>query len=145
MLIFFFFSSRRRHTRYWRDWSSDVCSSDLLLAAELQPAHECCGLLSEPDAQEAVEGKGGVPDPGVAIVPVALAADTLWQAGCGSRDDRSRRLERQELERQCRAVDHLAPAAGVGALRKPPAPIVHGQHEKLFFFGPRNSNAACGS
>src|SRR3712207_6909938 len=29
-LSFFFFSSRRRHTRYWRDWSSDVCSSDLL-------------------------------------------------------------------------------------------------------------------
>src|SRR5258707_10122331 len=28
-LLFFFFSSRRRHTRYWRDWSSDVCSSDL--------------------------------------------------------------------------------------------------------------------
>src|SRR3712207_6850958 len=24
-----FFSSRMRHTRYWRDWSSDVCSSDL--------------------------------------------------------------------------------------------------------------------
>src|SRR5215203_6665996 len=30
--LFFFFSSRRRHTRYWRDWSSDVCSSDLHLA-----------------------------------------------------------------------------------------------------------------
>src|SRR5439155_10235288 len=28
--IFFFFSSRRRHTRWPRDWSSDVCSSDLL-------------------------------------------------------------------------------------------------------------------
>src|SRR2546422_7960986 len=27
---FFFFSSRRRHTRCSRDWSSDVCSSDLL-------------------------------------------------------------------------------------------------------------------
>src|SRR5207253_4273385 len=27
----FFFSSRRRHTRWPRDWSSDVCSSDLLL------------------------------------------------------------------------------------------------------------------
>src|SRR3712207_8510167 len=27
--VLFFFSSRRRHTRYWRDWSSDVCSSDL--------------------------------------------------------------------------------------------------------------------
>src|SRR3712207_7028288 len=29
MCYFFFFSSRRLHTRYWRDWSSDVCSSDL--------------------------------------------------------------------------------------------------------------------
>ena len=27
---FFFFSSRRRHTRLVRDWSSDVCSSDLI-------------------------------------------------------------------------------------------------------------------
>src|SRR2546429_1738119 len=31
MLVCFFFSSRRRHTRCSRDWSSDVCSSDLLL------------------------------------------------------------------------------------------------------------------
>src|SRR5205809_8051807 len=30
-MFFFFFSSRRRHTRCSRDWSSDVCSSDLLL------------------------------------------------------------------------------------------------------------------
>src|SRR6266852_7591929 len=29
-MFFFFFSSRRRHTRCYRDWSSDVCSSDLL-------------------------------------------------------------------------------------------------------------------
>src|SRR5215813_14930537 len=29
LLFFFFFSSRRRHTRCGRDWSSDVCSSDL--------------------------------------------------------------------------------------------------------------------
>src|SRR6266852_6414964 len=31
--LFFFFSSRRRHTRCYRDWSSDVCSSDLLIGA----------------------------------------------------------------------------------------------------------------
>src|SRR5256884_3389989 len=30
----FFFSSRRRHTRCSRDWSSDVCSSDLILKGE---------------------------------------------------------------------------------------------------------------
>src|SRR6266700_4106489 len=29
IFFFFFFSSRRRHTRFSRDWSSDVCSSDL--------------------------------------------------------------------------------------------------------------------
>src|SRR5690606_41117591 len=28
--FYFLFSSRRRHTRFSRDWSSDVCSSDLL-------------------------------------------------------------------------------------------------------------------
>src|SRR5690349_25029582 len=35
--MFFFFSSRRRHTRSLRDWSSDVCSSDLAVAKENQP------------------------------------------------------------------------------------------------------------
>src|SRR5256884_4446548 len=31
----FFFSSRRRHTRCSRDWSSDVCSTDLLLLSSI--------------------------------------------------------------------------------------------------------------
>src|SRR2546430_6841899 len=33
MIFFFFFSSRRRHTIFDCDWSSDVCSSDLVIAA----------------------------------------------------------------------------------------------------------------
>src|SRR6266699_6154199 len=33
--FFFFFSSRRRHTRCGRDWSSDECSSDLICTTEL--------------------------------------------------------------------------------------------------------------
>src|SRR5258706_9905647 len=40
-LFFFFFSSRRRHTRLVSDWSSDVCSSDLLgsmFSAKAAPA-----------------------------------------------------------------------------------------------------------
>src|SRR5207248_4029177 len=32
---FFFFSSRRRHTRSYGDWSSDVCSSDLTATGEI--------------------------------------------------------------------------------------------------------------
>src|SRR5699024_5594778 len=39
----FFFSSRRRHTRSKRDWSSDVCSSDL----SLQQAAELAGISEE--------------------------------------------------------------------------------------------------
>src|SRR2546430_15539969 len=36
--VFFFFSSRRRHTRFDCDWSSDVCSSDLVARAGLRAA-----------------------------------------------------------------------------------------------------------
>src|SRR5699024_11279908 len=35
MVTLFFFSSRRRHTRSKRDWSSDVCSSDLTTAGQI--------------------------------------------------------------------------------------------------------------
>ena len=35
---FFFFSSRRRHTRLVSDWSSDVCSSDLMVVASMRSA-----------------------------------------------------------------------------------------------------------
>src|SRR5690554_6811018 len=37
LFVFFFFSSRRRHTRCGRDWSSDVCSSDLITTYFLVP------------------------------------------------------------------------------------------------------------
>src|SRR5690625_5419956 len=48
LLNVFFFSSRRRHTRWPRDWSSDVCSSDLVEpvgkpACPLIGELRCCG------------------------------------------------------------------------------------------------------
>src|SRR3712207_357088 len=46
-----FFSSRRRHTRYWRDWSSDVCSSDLDHVGEPVGAEE--------DTVACVDGQDG--------------------------------------------------------------------------------------
>src|SRR5258706_2771186 len=42
--IFFFFSSRRRHTRLVSDWSSDVCSSDLYLSGGR--ARDIAGLFA---------------------------------------------------------------------------------------------------
>src|SRR3712207_8529467 len=67
-----FFSSRRRHTRYWRDWSSDVCSSDLVERVHVE--------LGQPD-EEPRPGEGGlvllvVPDD-VAGVLAEPALDAL--------------------------------------------------------------------
>src|SRR2546422_10401861 len=42
----FFFSSRRRHTRCSRDWSSDVCSSDLIQHTGTQPPTEFEELMT---------------------------------------------------------------------------------------------------
>src|SRR5260370_19220945 len=42
---FFFFSSRRRHTRFKCDWSSDVCSSDLFLPAVEAELRSVIGTL----------------------------------------------------------------------------------------------------
>src|SRR5215217_9423939 len=50
-LWLFFFSSRRRHTRYWRDWSSDVCSSDLTRGA---PPPSGPGVTGSPDLRHLV-------------------------------------------------------------------------------------------
>src|SRR6266498_5491563 len=45
MLFFFFFSSRRRHTRCGRDWSSDVCSSDLIRVPDETERRSKAGLV----------------------------------------------------------------------------------------------------
>src|SRR3712207_7732062 len=70
-LFFFFFSSRRRHTRYWRDWSSDVCSSDLTHADSVELVMPRCrasraGLIGtsssrcERTAESRLESRSGV-------------------------------------------------------------------------------------
>src|SRR5256884_6213412 len=58
MYIFFFFSSRRRHTRCSRDWSSDVCSSDLAGARGLE---RCRGNRSDRRAALTTSGDSHMP------------------------------------------------------------------------------------
>src|SRR6266508_5985149 len=50
----FFFSSRRRHTRWPRDWSSDVCSSDLRYVHALWKGHHLI-LFSDVDVLTWIE------------------------------------------------------------------------------------------
>src|SRR5262245_62523984 len=52
LCIFFFFSSRRRHTRCLSDWSSDVCSSDLSLNSS-RPLAPTAGIESRKEKRAA--------------------------------------------------------------------------------------------
>src|SRR2546428_5179159 len=60
--VFFFFSSRRRHTRSDRDWSSDVCSSDLRqgLPAYIVFLISRAGKVKECPALTHLEDAGGI-------------------------------------------------------------------------------------
>src|SRR2546422_9186977 len=76
MFLFFFFSSRRRHTRCSRDWSSDVCSSDLsLLEAhrEVQAFGRKLALFSERAPIAVFEV-----DPQATILDMNPAAENLF-------------------------------------------------------------------
>src|SRR3712207_7713758 len=79
--LYFFFSSRRRHTRYWHDWSSDVCSSDLYPAAEGRQ------LLLEPQA----------PRPVQVVVRVGAEGDHGLGAGDAGRS------EERRVGKECRS------------------------------------------
>src|SRR3712207_70826 len=69
----FFFSSRRRHTRYWRDWSSDVCSSDLA-------GQDCTA------ATRVLAGPGIHDDFVAALTEQARNTRTTYEHGAGDAD-----------------------------------------------------------
>src|SRR5690606_40879911 len=56
--LLFFFSSRRRHTRFSRDWSSDVCSSDLgYTKVDVTLGSQIIKLLKNPASNLFLAGK----------------------------------------------------------------------------------------
>src|SRR5699024_11235023 len=73
LFCLFFFSSRRRHTRSKRDWSSDVCSSDLHLPG--------VGLAGLGDALQLVGSLGGARLHGRGAVLVGLLVAQALDAG----------------------------------------------------------------
>src|SRR2546430_1623807 len=56
-LFFFFFSSRRRHTRFDCDWSSDVCSSDLIQFIHHSVERACIGQCFSYENYEPASGE----------------------------------------------------------------------------------------
>src|SRR6267378_7320311 len=113
LFFFFFFSSRRRHTRSLRDWSSDVCSSDL--------------------APRPGRAAGGRPPAATAAwaAPVSRAARTGsppprpgWRPRCSwwvLRNRRRRRVAQQRgnARRQFARAERLGEQPGAQALRLP--------------------------
>src|ERR1035438_4959202 len=67
MFFITFFSSRRRHTRCLSDWSSDVCSSDLVVVALLLPVRR---MEPGPSPTPNASGLSDSPIPCVSLVPL---------------------------------------------------------------------------
>src|SRR5687768_5274158 len=80
VMSLFFFSSRRRHTRCSRDWSSDVCSSDLTSALDrrVEHRHEHIG----PFDREALVALEGAPQESLEAIHIAQSSEDgallLW-------------------------------------------------------------------
>src|SRR3989442_15971971 len=105
LLSVFFFSSRRRHTRCGRDWSSDVCSSDL------------------PHGRAGRRGDG--PDPGrafarAAVRPLGHTEPVLRALGRSPRGARRARAARRGARLRAPRVR----ARGVGAIVHPRRTVV---------------------
>src|SRR5690606_40925955 len=63
--ISFLYSSRRRHTRFSRDWSSDVCSSDLFLVRRREVLH----VLDDREAERHHRAVDGAVEQSVELAP----------------------------------------------------------------------------
>src|SRR5947209_15917359 len=72
----FFYSSRKRHTRYWRDWSSDVCSSDLAVALDRQDLRQVAVSSANAVFTEVIES--GFDLPHVHEIGRASCRERVW-------------------------------------------------------------------
>src|SRR5204862_1655330 len=91
--LFFFFSSRRRHTRSLRDWSSDVCSSDLNKAIGAynggvktpNPAYAAGVKTVAEYARRVLEHATALDDPSASAKSLAVASSEIGRASCRER------------------------------------------------------------
>ena len=112
-----------------------VLAADTEHDLEIGPARQlrCCGVSQEPEElaglmgacrnPQRIHGQAGIADPGIAVIPVALAADGLRQGGRGCGDDRPGRLERERLQHPAGMQDKVTPGTLIGLVKgRPRAP-----------------------
>src|SRR5690349_24923579 len=88
-MFFFFFSSRRRHTRSLRDWSSDVCSSDLRHQDPAQARSAQAGVIKE--KSHAYRDRS------------PISADAYRCRGKAFQDGAGHRSEERRVGKECRS------------------------------------------
>src|SRR5690554_5663849 len=93
--IIFFFSSRRRHTRCGRDWSSDVCSSDLDLLGDLD-------LVADLDVVVALHANAAL-HAGTHFGHVVLEAAQRFQLALEDHHVLAQRSEERRVGKECRS------------------------------------------
>src|SRR5204862_4949578 len=97
--FFFFFSSRRRHTRSLRDWSSDVCSSDLLRAGRgALRLGQATPDVEDDDGEHRAQREGDAPAPFVQRrlgheIGRASCRERGWVSGGGEVCERKKEKE----------------------------------------------------
>src|SRR5260370_24147367 len=89
-MLCFFFSSRRRHTRFKCDWSSDVCSSDLAFHDEIVPVditrkdridRACAAIMREARGTDAALPMQDALERGLAVDAFVIVTDNETWAG----------------------------------------------------------------
>src|SRR5687768_12443448 len=147
-VLFFFFSSRRRHTRCSRDWSSDVCSSDLNLQAvgarcERLTRSELCARFPQLNF-DGVDWAILEPDAGVLMARRAVQAVAM-KARAGGVDYLEEAIATPVVSRDVRTssgkqvvADHLVFACGPWLPKLFPellGELIHVTRQEVFFLG----------
>src|SRR6266508_6420429 len=125
-MFFFFFSSRRRHTRWPRDWSSDVCSSDLAQSLELRTGIGPGNVdILRPDRLRVVVGEQGC----VLVASLADPFDPFGELGMEPPASCFREASVRDLagERMLEDVLDLTFERGAGAPADEVAALEHTQ------------------
>src|SRR2546430_4683646 len=92
-VAFFFFSSRRRHTRFDCDWSSDVCSSDLVLDLVAYDARYLATEAASAQARQVIANAAADIPPGPPGRPMIIQDDNLTAV----------RSEERRVGKECRS------------------------------------------
>src|SRR5690606_39599043 len=102
ILFLFFFSSRRRHTRFSRDWSSDVCSSDLVEDTQARASTARCYTCRVATERELKFSTSDDHIPSVPELSLALEGSGLQVARSEERrvgkECRCRRTQQHEID-----------------------------------------------